>query len=387
VTVQRKCAECEAGLGEWVFDTFCPSCFEKLVVPLMSCSTSDLFQMYVRIWRDECDPMPIFICDEYHRREREGNAYPKLTFRELNRFLEEQAIEHEKHEEFRKGIIEQKQAISVIETAIQEFISYVNSAFNDNVKYVKLWEERHAALERECDRLSRMEMCKSNWARFWGTSTEYDEAKRQLDIHAISKPGPFGTDTRPRFDSFGSFWFDDFLQVKNIKKKDLIINSRNLDMLKQLYIEFISFARDRVASYEKTYESLRCGEFFGIDLETYREEKAERLKKRRLKRIGADNLLATTAAHRGKTRDLAATVRREIFSQLEISKDCPYCGCILGDAPVADHIYPVAAGWHCWHVRLVNQTKSLDARRLFFGCHWWQLWATSAHATPAGFAS
>lgn len=55
-------------------------------------------------------------------------------------------------------------------------------------------------------------------------------------------------------------------------------------------------------------------------------------------------IVAMAAAHVGKTRQLAQTVRRNIEHQRALLSICPYCGSVLGEDPEADHIYPVARG-------------------------------------------
>lgn len=55
-------------------------------------------------------------------------------------------------------------------------------------------------------------------------------------------------------------------------------------------------------------------------------------------------IVAMAAAHAGKTRQLAQTVRRNIEQQRALLSICPYCGSALGEDPEADHIYPVARG-------------------------------------------
>ena len=53
-----------------------------------------------------------------------------------------------------------------------------------------------------------------------------------------------------------------------------------------------------------------------------------------------DNTIAQAAAHSGHTRQHGAKIKTRLFPQTE----CPYCGGELGDAPHADHIYPVILG-------------------------------------------
>ena len=53
---------------------------------------------------------------------------------------------------------------------------------------------------------------------------------------------------------------------------------------------------------------------------------------------------AHSYAYQEKTRELAEEVKREIKSQLNKFKVCPYCEGDLGDVPHADHIYPVSKG-------------------------------------------
>lgn len=53
---------------------------------------------------------------------------------------------------------------------------------------------------------------------------------------------------------------------------------------------------------------------------------------------------AMAAAHTGKTRQLAQSIRRNIEHQRALLPICPYCGLALNLTPHADHIYPVARG-------------------------------------------
>lgn len=55
-------------------------------------------------------------------------------------------------------------------------------------------------------------------------------------------------------------------------------------------------------------------------------------------------IVAMAAAHAGKTRQLAQTIRRNIEHQRALLPICPYCGLSLGHDLEADHIYPVARG-------------------------------------------
>jgi 5-methylcytosine-specific restriction endonuclease McrA len=63
---------------------------------------------------------------------------------------------------------------------------------------------------------------------------------------------------------------------------------------------------------------------------------------------------AAAAAHFGKTRTLAKSVRKQISDQTQISSMCPYCNGILGDDPRADHIYPVSHGGLSTPENMVN---------------------------------
>ena len=57
-----------------------------------------------------------------------------------------------------------------------------------------------------------------------------------------------------------------------------------------------------------------------------------------------ERISAAAAAHFGKTRDHADKIKGGLGQQLDLTKDCPYCGCPLDDAVHADHIYPVSKG-------------------------------------------
>jgi hypothetical protein len=70
-----------------------------------------------------------------------------------------------------------------------------------------------------------------------------------------------------------------------------------------------------------------------------KEQEALRLK------YGADErTVAAAAAHFDATRDHAYRIKGGLLGQLDITKDCPYCGLPLGDSTHADHIYPVSRG-------------------------------------------
>jgi 5-methylcytosine-specific restriction endonuclease McrA len=54
-----------------------------------------------------------------------------------------------------------------------------------------------------------------------------------------------------------------------------------------------------------------------------------------------ERLRAIAARDSNRVRELAWRIRKRLLAQ---QKDCPYCGCVLGEKPHADHIYPVAKG-------------------------------------------
>lgn len=64
------------------------------------------------------------------------------------------------------------------------------------------------------------------------------------------------------------------------------------------------------------------------------------LAERHRKKASLENLKAAAASNTAAHRALAASVKQ----QLARSPLCPYCGGFIGDAPHADHIYPVAKG-------------------------------------------
>lgn len=85
------------------------------------------------------------------------------------------------------------------------------------------------------------------------------------------------------------------------------------------------------------------------------------------------------AAHTGRTRQLAQTIRRNIERQRKILSVCPYCGSTLGNNPNADHIYPVAKGGLSTEKNMVficaecNSSKSDKTLRVFVkqkGLNW-----------------
>jgi len=53
---------------------------------------------------------------------------------------------------------------------------------------------------------------------------------------------------------------------------------------------------------------------------------------------------AAAAAHYGKIRESTDAVRNQLFDQIDVHPNCPYCDGPLGDTPHADHIYPVVRG-------------------------------------------
>ena len=70
----------------------------------------------------------------------------------------------------------------------------------------------------------------------------------------------------------------------------------------------------------------------------------EKENKLRAKYGVGDDTIAAAAAHFGKTRDLADKIKIALRAQLDVSRDCPYCGLPLGTAMHTDHIYPVSRG-------------------------------------------
>lgn len=88
---------------------------------------------------------------------------------------------------------------------------------------------------------------------------------------------------------------------------------------------------------------------------------------------------AMAAAHTGKTRQLAQTIRHNIKQQRKTLSVCPYCGLTLGHSPKADHIYPVAKGGLSTEKNMVficakcNSLKSDKTLRVFVkqnGLNW-----------------
>lgn len=79
---------------------------------------------------------------------------------------------------------------------------------------------------------------------------------------------------------------------------------------------------------------------------TKRELEQLNLDEQKLRRVYGvdDNTIAQAAAHAGLTRQHGAKIRTRLLAQIKISTECPYCGGDLGDAPHADHIYPVILG-------------------------------------------
>ena len=74
-------------------------------------------------------------------------------------------------------------------------------------------------------------------------------------------------------------------------------------------------------------------------------------------------ILAMAAAHIGKTRQLAQTVRRKIDHQKAVLPVCPYCECSLGSNPEADHIYPVVRGGLSTEENMVYVCAACNAKK------------------------
>ncbi len=81
------------------------------------------------------------------------------------------------------------------------------------------------------------------------------------------------------------------------------------------------------------------------ELEVSKIRNAElKIEKEQQKDAENKRIKALAAAHTGKTRQLATTVKNQLKQQLAVLSGCPYCGGSLGESPHADHIYPVAKG-------------------------------------------
>lgn len=74
-------------------------------------------------------------------------------------------------------------------------------------------------------------------------------------------------------------------------------------------------------------------------------------------------IVAMAAAHAGKTRQLAQTIRRSIEHQRALLPICPYCGLSLSHDPEADHIYPVARGGLSTVENMVFVCSSCNGRK------------------------
>jgi hypothetical protein len=81
------------------------------------------------------------------------------------------------------------------------------------------------------------------------------------------------------------------------------------------------------------------------EVEVSKVKKAElKIEKQQQKEAEQKRIKALAAAHTGKTRQLASTIKNQLRQQAALISGCPYCGASLGEAPHADHIYPVARG-------------------------------------------
>lgn len=81
------------------------------------------------------------------------------------------------------------------------------------------------------------------------------------------------------------------------------------------------------------------------ELEVSKTKKAElKIEKEQQKEAENKRIKALAAAHTGKTRQLATSVKNQLKKQIAVLSVCPYCGGGLGESPHADHIYPVAKG-------------------------------------------
>jgi 5-methylcytosine-specific restriction endonuclease McrA len=81
------------------------------------------------------------------------------------------------------------------------------------------------------------------------------------------------------------------------------------------------------------------------ELEVSKIKNAElKIEKEKQKEAENKRIKALAAAHTGKTRQLATTIKSQLKQQTSLVSGCPYCGGSLGETPHADHIYPVARG-------------------------------------------
>lgn len=115
----------------------------------------------------------------------------------------------------------------------------------------------------------------------------------------------------------------------------------------------------------------------------------KRKEKKRLSSIKRNDkekqIKAMAAAHAGKTRQLAHTIKRNIEHQRKILSVCPYCGLTLDNNPKADHIYPVAKGGLSTEKNMVyvcakcNSLKSDKTLREFVKQNGWNWTSIEKH--------
>ncbi len=111
-------------------------------------------------------------------------------------------------------------------------------------------------------------------------------------------------------------------------RKNNIENTKKISKYTYLLKKSLDAAVERESSRKNSMEIKRS--------EQVRRE-AERLAEE-------ERIKALAAAHIGKSRQRAATIKNGLLEQLDLLSYCPYCGNDIGDTPHADHIYPVSRG-------------------------------------------
>ncbi|MEE9344407.1 MAG: HNH endonuclease [Methylococcales bacterium] len=202
-------------------------------------------------------------------------------------------------------------------------------------------------------------------SKLWSQIREIEENERQsrsflqsifqgsLSKNAITKIEQLNK-KMPNGSTNSVFCANDYQNLKNYRIK--------LIAYKKLILRSITLAEERD---KKRIESAIQRK----EKDNKQREKRKLDKIRKKEKI--DQIKAMAAAHAGKTRQLAQTIRRNIEHQQKILSFCPYCKLTLGNNPKADHIYPVAKGGLSTEKNMVficagcNSSKSDKTLRVF----------------------
>lgn len=97
---------------------------------------------------------------------------------------------------------------------------------------------------------------------------------------------------------------------------------------------------DSAAAVRQQYSGLTSIQSAVLDQSSWVTKLESEIERRQRKKNKVIELKAAAAANAKQTRKIAISVK----TQMEKQPNCPYCNGALGDAPHADHIYPVSKG-------------------------------------------